>query len=59
MIPTETIYQAGVELNRWAAIKIPDDARQAVQRMYERETHKLSKCVLGQIVQNYAVAIAE
>jgi L(+)-tartrate dehydratase alpha subunit len=59
MILTDTIYQTGVELNRRAAIKIPDDARQAVERMYERETHKLSKYVLGQIVQNYAVAIAE
>ncbi len=59
MILTDTIYQTGVELNRRAAIKIPDDARQAIERMYERETHKLSKYVLGQIVQNYAVAIAE
>jgi L(+)-tartrate dehydratase alpha subunit len=59
MIRNETIYQVGVELNRRAAIKIPDDARQAVERMYEQETHKLSKYVLGQIVQNYTVAIAE
>src|ERR671925_2122993 len=59
MILNDTVYQVGVELNRRAAIKIPDDARRAVQRMYERETHKLSKYVLGQIVQNYAVAIAE
>jgi len=59
MIRTDTIYQVGVELNRRAAIKIPDDARQAVERMYERETHKLSRYVLGQIVQNYAVAIAD
>ena len=47
MILTDTLYQVGVELNRRAAIKIPDDARQAVERMYERETHKLSKYVLG------------
>ena len=59
MIRQDTIYQAGVELHRRAAIKIPDDARQAVERMYEQETHKLSKYVLGQIVQNYTVAIAE
>jgi tartrate dehydratase alpha subunit/fumarate hydratase class I-like protein len=50
MIRQDIIYQAGIELNRRAAIKIPDDARQAVERMYERETHKLSKYVLGQIV---------
>jgi L(+)-tartrate dehydratase alpha subunit len=59
MILTDTLYQVAVGLNRRAAIKIPDDARQAVEHMYERETHKLSKYVLGQIVQNYAVAIAE
>jgi L(+)-tartrate dehydratase alpha subunit len=59
MILTDTLYQVAVELNSRAAIKIPDDARQAAERMYERATHKLSKYVLGQIVQNYAVAIAE
>jgi L(+)-tartrate dehydratase alpha subunit len=59
MIRAQTIYQSGVELNRRAAIKIPDDARRAIERMYEQETHKLSSYVLGQIVQNYAVAMAE
>jgi L(+)-tartrate dehydratase alpha subunit len=59
MILAQTIYQSGVELNRRAAITIPDDARRAIARMHEQETHKLSKYVLGQIVQNYAVAIAE
>jgi L(+)-tartrate dehydratase alpha subunit len=59
MIPAQTIYQSGVELNRRAAIQIPDDARRAIERMYEGEAHKLSQYVLGQIVQNYAVAIAE
>jgi hypothetical protein len=34
MILTETIYQTGVELNRRAAIKIPDDARQAHDGTY-------------------------
>src|SRR5687768_506936 len=59
MILDSTIYQAGFELNRRAAIKIPDDARRAVERMYERETHKLSRYVRGQIVQGYAVAVEE
>ena len=59
MIRQDIIYQTMLSFNRRAAIKIPDDARQAVERMYERETHKLSKYVLGQIVQNYTVAIAE
>jgi L(+)-tartrate dehydratase alpha subunit len=59
MISSDTIYQTACELHRRAAICIPTDARQAVERIYERETHNLSKYVLGQIVQNYQVAIAE
>jgi L(+)-tartrate dehydratase alpha subunit len=59
MILTDTMYRVAYELHRQAAIKIPDDARQAVERIYEQETHNLSKYILGQIVQNYQVAIAE
>jgi L(+)-tartrate dehydratase alpha subunit len=59
MICTETIYKPAVELHHRSAIKIPDDARQAIERLYEHETHKLSKYVLGQIVQNYAIAVEE
>jgi L(+)-tartrate dehydratase alpha subunit len=59
MIHTDTIYQAAYELHRRAAIQIPEDARRAVERIHAEETHDLSKYVLGQIVQNYQVAIAE
>jgi L(+)-tartrate dehydratase alpha subunit len=59
MIPTETIYQVACDLHRQAAIKIPQDARQAVEHIHEQETHNLSKYVLGQIVRNYQIAIAE
>lgn len=59
MISQATIYKTAVELNQRAATKIPEDARQAVQSFHEKETHKLSKFVLGQIVNNYKIAEAE
>jgi L(+)-tartrate dehydratase alpha subunit len=59
MILTETIYQTARELHHRAAITIPEDARRSVEHIYEQETHNLSKYVLGQIVQNYHIAIAE
>jgi L(+)-tartrate dehydratase alpha subunit len=59
MIRTETIYQVARDLHRQAAITIPQDARQAVEQIHQQETHNLSKYVLGQIVNNYQVAIAE
>lgn len=59
MIQTETLYQTACELHRQAAIKIPTDARRAVERMHAQETHSLSKYVLGQIVENYQIAILD
>jgi L(+)-tartrate dehydratase alpha subunit len=59
MISVETIYQTAFELHRRAAIKIPDDARRAVERIHERESHDLSKYVLGQILDNYQIAVDE
>jgi L(+)-tartrate dehydratase alpha subunit len=59
MISAETIYQTAFELHRRAAIKIPDDARQAVERIHSRESHDLSKYVLGQIIDNYRIAVDE
>lgn len=59
MISAETIYHTAVELHRRAAITIPDDARQAVERIHEHESHDLSKYVLGQIIDNYQIAVDE
>ncbi|UCH10000.1 MAG: fumarate hydratase [Fidelibacterota bacterium] len=59
MISRETIHATAFELNRLAAIQIPGDARQAVGRMYKRETNKISKYVLGQILENYRIAVDE
>jgi L(+)-tartrate dehydratase alpha subunit len=59
MILTETIYHTACELHRQAAIKIPEDARRSIERMHARETHNLSKYVLGQIVENYQLAVID
>ncbi len=59
MILNDTIYQTANALHHRAAVNIPADARRAVEHIYEQETHNLSKYVLGQIVQNYQIAIAE
>ncbi len=59
MILVETIYRTALDLHRQAAIKIPDDARQAVEAIHERESHDLSKYVLGQIIDNYQIAVDE
>jgi len=59
MILNKTIYQTAHALHQRAAITIPADARQAIERMHQRETHNLSKYVLGQIVQNYEIAILD
>jgi L(+)-tartrate dehydratase alpha subunit len=59
VIIRETIHATAFELNRLAAIQIPEDARQAVQRMYEDESTKISKYVLGQILENYRIAVTE
>lgn len=59
MIASNVLYQTALELNRRAAISIPEDARLAVERLHRRETHPLSRYVLEQIVENYQVAVAE
>jgi L(+)-tartrate dehydratase alpha subunit len=59
MIAQDIIYRTSKELNHRAAIQIPQDARLAVERLYENESHHLAKYVLGQILSNYEVAIED
>lgn len=59
VISSELIREVAVELNRRAAIAIPSDVKKNIRSLAERETHKLSKFVLLQIVQNYEVAEAD
>lgn len=55
-IGADLIEEVAFELNRRAAIHIPQDVRGSIQTMAERETQKLSKFVLLEIVNNYEVA---
>src|SRR5919199_4623151 len=55
----DPIYQTPRKRHRQAPIKTPEDARRAIERMHERETHNLSKYVLGQIVENYQLAVID
>ena len=55
-IGADLIREVAFELNRRAAIHIPDDVRTSIRGMAERETEKLSKFVLLEIVKNYEVA---
>lgn len=55
-IGADLIREVAFELNRRAAIHIPNDVRTSIRGMAERETEKLSKFVLLEIVNNYEVA---
>ena len=55
-IGADLIREVAFELNRRAAIHIPNDVRTSIRSMAERETEKLSKFVLLEIVNNYEVA---
>ena len=58
-ISSELIREVAFELNRRAAIGIPKDVGDSIADMAERETEKLSKFVLLEIVNNYKVAVDE
>ena len=58
-ISSKLIREVAFELNRRAAIGIPKDVGDSIADMAERETEKLSKFVLLEIVNNYKVAVDE
>jgi L(+)-tartrate dehydratase alpha subunit len=58
-ISADLILAVAYELNRRAAIHIPNDVRDSIRDMADRETEKLSKFVLLEIVNNYEVANAD
>ncbi|RMF91929.1 MAG: fumarate hydratase [Nitrospinota bacterium] len=55
-IRPEVIEQVAYELHRRAAIVLPQDARRSIQHMCARETHKLSKFVFLEIIENFQIA---
>jgi len=55
----DLIREVAFELNRRAAIGIPRDVGDSISALAERETQKLSKFVLLEIVNNYKIAVDE
>ena len=59
MIQSEVILKAARELNVQAAIEIPKDVQSKIEGMEKKETHRLSRYVLGKILENYDAAIED
>lgn len=59
VISQEAIYRAAYEANRRAATTVPSDGLVAFDEAWRRETKPLARFVLGQIVENARLAVAE
>jgi len=59
MIQSEVILEAARELNIQAAIEIPKDIQSKIERMEKKEGNRLSRYVLGKILENYDAAIED
>ena len=59
MIQSEVILKAARELNIQAAIEIPKDIQSKIERMEKKEGNRLSRYVLGKILENYDAAIED
>ena len=59
MIQSEVILKAARELNIQAAIEIPKDVQSKIERMEKKEGNRLSRYVLGKILENYDAAIED
>ena len=55
-IPESLLEEAAYEAHRLAATTLPEDVKQAFERMRSRESEELPKHVLGAIVENFRVA---
>ena len=58
-ISQELIEQVAYELNRKAAIAVPEDAIRAFERARDTETKPMAKYVLTQIVDNARIAVLD
>jgi L(+)-tartrate dehydratase alpha subunit len=59
MIRADTILESAQKLNVDAAVEIPKDVQRQIERMKEKESNKLSRYVLGKILENYDTAIKD
>ena len=58
-ITQELIYQVAYETNKRAAITVPQDGLTAVGEAFQRETKPMAHFILGQILENSKLAIAD
>src|SRR3972149_5478923 len=59
VIPAKLIEDTARELMARAAIDIPPDYRESIVRARDRETGRLSRFVLGEMLANWDIATAE
>ena len=58
-ITQELVYQVAYEANKRAAIVLPQDSLTAFGEAFQRETKPLAHFILGQLLENSKLAIAE
>ena len=58
-ISQELIYQVAYEVNKRAAIVVPQDGMTAFGEAWERESKPLAHFILGQILENAKLAVAD
>ena len=58
-ISQETLYQVAYEANKRAAIAVPKDGLAAFEKAFQSETKPMARFVLGQVLENAELAVAE
>ncbi len=58
-IGLDDVYRAAYEANRLAAVVLPGEAKDAFRGALERESKPMAQYVLGQILENAQLAVAE
>jgi L(+)-tartrate dehydratase alpha subunit len=58
-ISQELLYQVGYEVNKRAAIVVPQDGLTAFGNAWERESKPLAHFILGKILENAKLAVAD
>ena len=58
-ISQELLYQVGYEVNKRAAIVVPQDGLTAFGNAWERESKPLAAFILGKILENAKLAVAD
>ena len=59
VIPQELIYQVAYEVSKRAAIVVPQDGITAFGEAWQRESKPMAHFILGQILENAKLAVAD